>query len=164
MNTHDPEVRARGAQRSIAESASFPVAGIMEAVRGQAPTHDAAAAWLHLAATPVFAAVALLATFCGDPLGMPCGGTHGVSLFSGMPLMYALMGVVHSAPWLNRFSRACIGLRNMMSGRRMALCRPADGSADENSPDGTDGLSAHRRGRPGRRPGWRFFAGQYFSD
>ena len=81
--------------------------------------HRDVAAWLHLAAKPVFSAMAVVTALTGDPMDMLCNGTHGISYFSGMPLMYALMGIVHAAPWFTRISRACSGLRNMMPRGRM---------------------------------------------
>ena len=56
------------------------------------------AAWLHLAATPSFAAMALLIAMLGDGPGMVCG-QHASSL-DGMVPMYLLMSIFHAAPWL----------------------------------------------------------------
>ncbi|HEX5420286.1 MAG TPA: hypothetical protein VFY39_09815 [Gammaproteobacteria bacterium] len=62
-----------------------------------------AADWLHLAATPTFAAMALLACATeGDPGNMLCPAAHGMSPLGGMTMMYLLMGVFHAGPWLRR--------------------------------------------------------------
>jgi hypothetical protein len=63
-----------------------------------------AAEWLHLAATPSFAVMALISTLAGS--GMPdmlCG--HGASSLGGMTPMYLLMSIFHAAPWLKVLSR-----------------------------------------------------------
>jgi len=60
-----------------------------------------AADMLCLAATPVFAALALLTAGGGDMIcTMP-----GMSALGGMSLMYLLMSLFHLAPWLKRNSR-----------------------------------------------------------
>lgn len=63
------------------------------------------AAWLHFAASPSFAAMALLAAFDG-PMDTLCGGMHLSSPLSGMAPMYLLMSVFHAAPWLKRIAAA----------------------------------------------------------
>jgi hypothetical protein len=56
------------------------------------------ARWLSFAATPSFAAMALLTSLQGaGPADVLCG--HGVML-SGMVPMYLLMSAFHAAPWL----------------------------------------------------------------
>jgi hypothetical protein len=65
-----------------------------------------AAGWLSLAATPTFAAMALLSAVHGS--GMPdmiCSAAAGGSPLSGMVPMYALMSAFHLGPWLRRLSR-----------------------------------------------------------
>jgi hypothetical protein len=54
---------------------------------------------LALAASPTFAAMALLTGVLGDPAEMLCS-VAGVSPLSGMALMYLLMSVFHAGPWL----------------------------------------------------------------
>lgn len=53
---------------------------------------------LCLAAAPAFAAMALLTA--GDAPDIMCASMHHASLLGGMAPMYALMSVVHAAPWL----------------------------------------------------------------
>ncbi|HVV95232.1 MAG TPA: hypothetical protein VHD15_17605 [Hyphomicrobiales bacterium] len=70
----------------------------------------AAAGWLGLAATPAFAAMALLAMVgSGDATGMAMPGS---SPFGGMVTMYLLMAAFHAGPWLR-----------LIAGRRDAACR-----------------------------------------
>jgi hypothetical protein len=65
-----------------------------------------AADWLSLAATPAFAAMALLTGVSGDePLSALCGSAHSVSPLAGMGLMYLLMSGFHSAAWLKLIGR-----------------------------------------------------------
>lgn len=65
----------------------------------------AAAKGLALAAAPTFAAMALwTGLFSGRP-DMPCMGAQDASPLNGMALMYALMSVLHAAPWLKLISR-----------------------------------------------------------
>jgi len=73
-----------------------------------------AAGWLSLAAAPVFAVMALASGLAGGgEMAMICpanasplGGFSlaGLSL-GGMPAMYLLMSVLHSAPWLRLLAR-----------------------------------------------------------
>jgi hypothetical protein len=58
------------------------------------------ARWLHLAATPTFAIMALLTAVNGRTMESLCSSEHGGPL-SGMVTMYILMTVFHSRPWLN---------------------------------------------------------------
>jgi len=58
------------------------------------------AKWLYLAATPTFAIMALLTALGGNPIEGLCScGREGP--LNGMVMMYALMTVFHSRPWLN---------------------------------------------------------------
>ncbi len=57
--------------------------------------------WLHLAAAPTFAVMAVLtAVLGGGMVGMLCSGMLDASPITGMVPMYVLMSVFHSAPWL----------------------------------------------------------------
>lgn len=56
--------------------------------------------WLHLAATPAFAGMALLTTLSGGD--MLCGAG---SPFGGMAAMYLLMSAFHLPPWLMLIAR-----------------------------------------------------------
>jgi len=63
-----------------------------------------AADWLALAASPVFAAMALVsAVLDGGPAAMICSSGH-MSPISGMAAMYLLMSVFHVTPWLRLIS------------------------------------------------------------
>ena len=57
--------------------------------------------WLHLAASPTFAAMALLTIFASNPMDILCS-THGMSSLNGMTMMYLLMSAFHAGPWLKR--------------------------------------------------------------
>ena len=57
------------------------------------------ATWLGLAASPTFAAMALLTSLGNAPMVMLCSGTTGFPL-GGMVPMYLLMSVFHATPWL----------------------------------------------------------------
>ena len=62
------------------------------------------ARWLHLAAAPAFAAMALFTGVSGGSADMLCGAT---SQLGGMVPMYLLMSAFHLPPWLR-----------LMAGRR----------------------------------------------
>jgi hypothetical protein len=64
----------------------------------------AVAAWLHLAATPSFAAMALVTAPLGGGPDMICG--RSASPLGGMMPMYLLMGAFHAAPWLRLIAKA----------------------------------------------------------
>lgn len=57
------------------------------------------AKWLGLAASPTFAAMALLTSLGNAPMVVFCSGGSGLPL-GGMVPMYLLMSVFHAAPWL----------------------------------------------------------------
>lgn len=56
--------------------------------------------WLCLAATPTFAAMAMLSGFSGGDSDLLCAAMNGASPMSGMAAMYGLMAVFHLTPWL----------------------------------------------------------------
>ena len=61
--------------------------------------------WLRLAAAPAFALMALVtAASQGNASMALCAGADSLGV-SGMTLMYLLMAVFHSAPWLKLVSR-----------------------------------------------------------
>ena len=75
---------------------------------------------LCLAAAPVFAAMAALAAWHGDPaMRMLCGGDAW--RVDGMACMYALMSAFHAAPWLRRLAGRQDQTRRAMP--RFAPCR-----------------------------------------
>ena len=60
--------------------------------------------WLYLAASPIFATMAVFTAVAGGPADPLCAQGYGWSL-SGMVPMYLLMSVFHSRPWLNLAGR-----------------------------------------------------------
>jgi hypothetical protein len=60
--------------------------------------------WLGLAATPTFAAMALLTSIGSAPMTAFCSGGSAFPL-GGMVPMYLLMSVFHAAPWLRLIAR-----------------------------------------------------------
>jgi len=64
--------------------------------------------WLHLAAAPTFALMAVLlalADLFGGGSSYICSAAPGASPLSGMVLMYLLMSVFHAGFWLKLMSR-----------------------------------------------------------
>ena len=76
---------------------------------GRGTVFAGAAEWLSLAATPTFAAMALLTGVLGaEKMAMICGGTQQPVGLGGMAPMYWLMSAVHLAPWLKLIAkRSC---------------------------------------------------------
>lgn len=71
----------------------------------EVPIRQGGAGWLGLAATPTFAAMALLTWVLPGPPDMLCAaGGPGASL-GGMVPMYLLMSAFHASPWLKLASR-----------------------------------------------------------
>jgi hypothetical protein len=88
------------------------------AARDDASTAAAhgAAGWLCLAATPTFAAMALLTGVRGGgPMDVLCAAGHGSPL-DGMAPMHLLMGAFHSSPWL----KVIAGRRRVSTGHDRA--------------------------------------------
>jgi hypothetical protein len=68
------------------------------------PQARGAADWLCLAATPIFAIMALLTYVFGG--GVPdalCLSAHDATGLTGMVPMYGVMSALHLAPWLGLF-------------------------------------------------------------
>lgn len=64
-----------------------------------------AADWLHLAAAPAFAAMALLTGFLdGGSPDMLCSASRASPL-GGMAVMYVMMSLFHVTPWFRLMSR-----------------------------------------------------------
>ena len=55
--------------------------------------------WLGLAASPTFAAMAIVTAVGGGPAAAICGAA-GASPLTGMAAMYTLMSLFHVSPWL----------------------------------------------------------------
>jgi hypothetical protein len=64
-----------------------------------------AAGWLGLAAAPTFAVMALWTGLSGGQPDMICMTMRDASPLNGMALMYALMSLFHTAPWLKLIAR-----------------------------------------------------------
>ena len=80
-----------------------------------------AGGWLHLAAAPTFAAMALATAITGnDPALMFCQAMgHGSLSLDGMTFMYLLMAIFHAAPWWK-----WIVLRARGLARTKTVCTP----------------------------------------
>jgi hypothetical protein len=73
---------------------------------GSRATGFGLANWLCLAATPIFALMALLTGVLGGAQPeMLCSAMSGASPLSGMVPMYVLMSAFHLAPWLRLIAR-----------------------------------------------------------
>ena len=65
-----------------------------------------AAHWLGLAATPTFAGLALITGLVdAGPGDVLCATMQNAGPLDGMTLMYLLMSVFHTAPWLRLVGR-----------------------------------------------------------
>ena len=60
--------------------------------------------WLCLAASPTFAAMALLTAIIGGAADRLCSAAQDASALSGMVPMYLLMSAFHLPPWLRLIS------------------------------------------------------------
>lgn len=70
------------------------------------PLPERALNTLSLAASPVFAAMAVLVVLYRDPMALLCGGGGWSGVLGGMPLMYGLMAVAHLGAWARLLARA----------------------------------------------------------
>jgi hypothetical protein len=76
----------------------------VETCAGGGRAASGAAGWLSLAAAPTFAIMALwMGLFSGQP-DMLCMPMQGSPPMIGMTLMYLLMSLFHTAPWLRLIS------------------------------------------------------------
>jgi hypothetical protein len=81
-----------------------PVYSDMSANAASPTERQRAADWLSLAATPTFAIMALLtAGFGGGAMERFCSAGHFP--LGGMVIMYGLMSLFHSPPWLRLIAR-----------------------------------------------------------
>jgi hypothetical protein len=76
----------------------------MNTRRNKANDRKEVGGWLHLAATPTFAAMAALTVFASNPMDTLCSA-HGMSPLGGMTTMYLMMGTFHAGPWLKRVAQ-----------------------------------------------------------
>jgi hypothetical protein len=75
-----------------------------------------AADLVRLAATPVFALMALLTAIIGPDMPHMHGSMeHSASALSGMVPMYLLMSIFHSVPWLQRMAGVRGSVRESLS-------------------------------------------------
>jgi hypothetical protein len=74
-----------------------------------------AAGWLCLAATPVFAMMAVLTAAFGGDMPMICSAGPDAFPLGGMVPMYLLMSAFHAAPWLRLISDRPAGNRSRRS-------------------------------------------------
>lgn len=68
-------------------------------IGGGAPA-PAVGRWLGLAAAPTFAVMAFWSALFSGQSDMVCMAMRSSSAMSGMTLMYLLMSIFHSSPWL----------------------------------------------------------------
>lgn len=102
--------------------------------------------WLGLAAAPTFAVMALwTALFSAQP-DMLCLAMRGSSAMSGMTLMYLLMSVFHSSPWLKLIASRRTGERAQLMSAAMTFS-----SSGRNDAALRSGLRTTRKARPSNR-------------
>jgi hypothetical protein len=87
--------------------------------------------WLALAAAPTFVIMALLTSILGGTRpDAICSAMQDASPMNGTALMYLLMSVFHSAPWLKLISRRT---RTMRSSKRSPI-RPSGAVKESGQP------------------------------
>jgi hypothetical protein len=114
MTAPHPSIKAEGTNAMLQKDRGY--VGIVDSLdepagrfsRGRAWRGLGAADWLHLAATPTFAMMALSINFLGGGSMTGSMASH-TSPLGGMVLMYWLMTVFHFPPWLRLISRRRIG-------------------------------------------------------
>lgn len=99
----------------------------MNTPRNNPSDRTEAGGWLHLAAAPTFAAMALATAITGnDPALMLCQAMgHGSLSLDGMTFMYLLMAIFHAAPWWK-----WIVLRARGHARAKKVCMPESATVE----------------------------------
>lgn len=91
--------------------AHFVREGLIGGGTGDGAPARAVGRWLGLAAAPTFAVMAISTALFSGQSDMVCMAMRGSSAISGMTLMYLLMSIFHSSPWLKLIASRGSGSR-----------------------------------------------------